>query len=58
MEYAIDQHKIPGELDEMEYKTKAMKAWQDVTITTVHTNGSYTIQMKSISKRKMRVKRK
>ena len=36
--HAIDQHKIPKELDEMEYKTAQMKAWQDITITTVHEN--------------------
>ena len=43
MEHAIDQHKIPEELDEMKYKTKQMEAWQEVTTTTVHKNGNHTI---------------
>ena len=57
MEHAIDQHKIPEELEKMEYKAKQMEAWQDVTIKTVHKNGNYTIQIQSTSKQKRKVKR-
>ena len=57
MEYAIDQHKIPEELDNMKYKTKVTKEWQDVTIKTMPKNRNDTVQMQNTSKRKMKVKR-